>query len=334
MSKRQDEQGDWSADSASLFREVRRVLDAKAVERAPTEAVFARIQARGHEVGSEVIRASVRATDAATPVWLSQAAKGAVAVLLLGAASFGAFRAISEPSAQSRIEQPAPRAPATSAGSVSSQTEPTLSVASTELLTANKASVGSGQGPSRTAPQRRPAPARQRSQRTLASNKSAIVETAGGVGGDDPSSASAPSQENTQHKSTEATAAANPAPPDPTAARRTRVSEPPTQATTAPAARKESLAHEEASEFALVKRIHAELRETDFSSVLSLCAEHERRWPHGMFELEREGARAIASCGVRSNDAERRANQFLTAYPHAPVAVRVKSACEKQLSKQ
>jgi hypothetical protein len=88
------------------------------------------------------------------------------------------------------------------------------------------------------------------------------------------------------------------------------------------------------SELALIKRIHAELRDTDFASALSLCAEHERRWPHGMFELEREGARAIASCGVSSNDAARRASHFLTAYPHAPVALRVRSACEKQLPKR
>jgi hypothetical protein len=78
-------------------------------------------------------------------------------------------------------------------------------------------------------------------------------------------------------------------------------------------------------------RMQGALREADFSKVLALCAEHARRWPHGMFEVEREGARAIASCGEGSADAVLRAKRFLSAHPSAPVAMRVSAACAAQL---
>jgi hypothetical protein len=87
-------------------------------------------------------------------------------------------------------------------------------------------------------------------------------------------------------------------------------------------------------ELMLVTRMHAALRQGDFSAALALCAEHERRWPHGVFELEREGVRAIASCGANTNDAASRAKRFLSAHPHTPVAMRVSSACAAQLPKR
>ena len=83
-----------------------------------------------------------------------------------------------------------------------------------------------------------------------------------------------------------------------------------------------------------MKRIQAALREADYSTVLTLCAEHARRWPHGVFELEREGVRAIASCDRDSDDATLRAKRFLKAHPHAPVAMRVSAACAAQLKER
>jgi hypothetical protein len=107
------------------------------------------------------------------------------------------------------------------------------------------------------------------------------------------------------------------------------------QAVTA-AARKAERAPPEAAptELAMMKRIQHALRDADFSTVLTLCAEHARRWPHGVFELEREGVRAIAACGGNSDDAALRANRFLKAHPHAPVAMRVSTACAAQLIKR
>jgi hypothetical protein len=88
------------------------------------------------------------------------------------------------------------------------------------------------------------------------------------------------------------------------------------------------------TELAMMKRMQNALQEADFSAVLALCAEHARRWPHGVFELEREGVRAIASCGEHSDDAALRAERFLNAHPHAPVAMRVSAACAAQLKKR
>jgi hypothetical protein len=82
-----------------------------------------------------------------------------------------------------------------------------------------------------------------------------------------------------------------------------------------------------------MKRMQGALRSGSYSTVLALCAEHARRWPHGVFEVEREGARAIASCGEGSGDAASRANTFLSAHPNVPVAMRVNAACAVQLKK-
>jgi hypothetical protein len=109
----------------------------------------------------------------------------------------------------------------------------------------------------------------------------------------------------------------------------------PQQAVTAAARKADPTRPENAgTELAMMKRIQGALREADFSTVLALCAEHARRWPHGVFELEREGVRAIASCGGNSDDAALRAKRFLTAHPRAPVAMRVSAACAAQLMKR
>jgi hypothetical protein len=87
-----------------------------------------------------------------------------------------------------------------------------------------------------------------------------------------------------------------------------------------------------AAELELVERIYAALRHGKPSSALALCAEHERRWPHGAFAQEREGVRAIASCDMHSSQALLRARTFLASYPRAPLAPRVATACASQLS--
>jgi hypothetical protein len=86
------------------------------------------------------------------------------------------------------------------------------------------------------------------------------------------------------------------------------------------------------AELALVERIQAAMRNAKPTTALALCAEHERRWPHGTFAQEREGVRAIASCDTHSHDAGSRARTFLADHPSAPLAPRVSSACATQLS--
>jgi hypothetical protein len=86
------------------------------------------------------------------------------------------------------------------------------------------------------------------------------------------------------------------------------------------------------AELALVERIHAAMRSSKPSAALALCAEHERRWPHGTFAQERDAVRAIASCDTKSTQAASRARSFLAKHPRAPLAPRVASACAATLS--
>jgi hypothetical protein len=327
VSKRQHDQDDWSADSASLFRDVRRALDAKSLERAPIEAVLARIQAAGHEASSAAVRAPVAGT------WLGQAAKGLLAVALLGAASFGAFRLVSEPLAATRpvVEE---RAVAAAAGSVAEPPDPSPSIERADFQL-DKAAAAPRQEPLRApASPRRRSPSHESGHQALAKGKSSVVETLSvSAQATTPSdSAEAPAavtrveQVTTRRDSAEAAIAV------------TRVAANPSPAAWESEAREDTRkvdrrVQNEPSELALVKRIHGELREESFSTVLRLCAEHERLWPHGMFELERQGARAIALCGARTADAGRHASQFLAAHPQVPVAMRVKTACASQLPK-
>ena len=104
--------------------------------------------------------------------------------------------------------------------------------------------------------------------------------------------------------------------------------------TTAARSTEPTLPDDARTELAMMKRIQVALRDADFSTVLTLCTQHARTWPHGVFEQEREGARVIAHCGADSDDAVRRVKRFLTAHPHAPVAMRVRDACAAQLLKR
>jgi hypothetical protein len=91
-------------------------------------------------------------------------------------------------------------------------------------------------------------------------------------------------------------------------------------------------AADERAELAFVARINTALLGSKLRTVLTLCTEHERRWPHGAFVQEREGLRAIASCGSGAMGAAAHARTFLASYPRAPLASRVREACARQLT--
>jgi hypothetical protein len=113
--------------------------------------------------------------------------------------------------------------------------------------------------------------------------------------------------------------------------RRESAPEPNVQPAVAPATDLAIAAPQEAStELAVLKRMQAALHAADFTKALALCADHERRWPHGRFELEREGVRVIAACGASSHDALPMAKAFLAKHPRAAIALRVSSACAVQ----
>jgi hypothetical protein len=85
------------------------------------------------------------------------------------------------------------------------------------------------------------------------------------------------------------------------------------------------------AELAFVQRIREALTETDPERVLSLCDEHQRRWPHGTFAQEREGLQTIATCQTQAQNAASIARAFFTSYPHSPMGPRVRIACASQL---
>lgn len=84
-------------------------------------------------------------------------------------------------------------------------------------------------------------------------------------------------------------------------------------------------------ELAFVKRIRARLMAAEHEQVLEMCAEHERRWPHGILVQEREALRAIATCGTPSFEAAGNARAFFASYPHSPMSSQVHAACAPQL---
>lgn len=85
-------------------------------------------------------------------------------------------------------------------------------------------------------------------------------------------------------------------------------------------------------ELAFVTRIHVAMMKSQLRSVITLCAEHERRWPHGTFVQEREALRTIARCGAHVSGAGRGALAFFADYPDSPLAARVRETCSAQLT--
>jgi hypothetical protein len=81
-------------------------------------------------------------------------------------------------------------------------------------------------------------------------------------------------------------------------------------------------------ERAFMARIQAAVRGAKLRQALALCAEHERRWPHGTFQQEREGVRALAACKLQLAEAESRAHGYLADYPHGALAPSVRAACD------
>jgi hypothetical protein len=83
----------------------------------------------------------------------------------------------------------------------------------------------------------------------------------------------------------------------------------------------------EQSELAFMRLVHAALNKTEYGRVLELCAEHARRWPHGAFEPEREGVRALVACALHLPDSERSARAYFTRFAQSPLTPRVRATC-------
>ena len=82
------------------------------------------------------------------------------------------------------------------------------------------------------------------------------------------------------------------------------------------------------AEAALLESAERSLRDHDDARALALLDEHARRFPDGIFLVEAEAARAIATC--ETGDGERGsklAADFERRWPNAPVLARVLAAC-------
>jgi hypothetical protein len=83
------------------------------------------------------------------------------------------------------------------------------------------------------------------------------------------------------------------------------------------------------AEAALLESAERALREHDAAGALALLDQHARRFPDGIFLVEAEAARAIATC--EAGDRERGTKltaDFARRWPNAPVLARVLAACQ------
>jgi hypothetical protein len=333
VSNRQNDKDGWSSDSASLFRAARRAHDPTALERARLDAVLARIQA-GHADVSKAASGAPIAARGVTAAVLRQVAKVSLAVVCVAVVSLVVLRANRQASRPAPSEQPAPTATTTSPMPDALPPAPSPSAERRELARTPEARE---RGESHSRSQRRQERANAAKQRASKLDVASVAEADVSAAGDGFTGVTAPPNDAPQdgRSGPEAAANANPTTAGGVAQRANSFESNP-RAEEIPAARTvdPQPSQKGNSELAMLKRMQAALREADFSTALALCGEHQQRWPHGAFELEREGVRAIAACGADSAGASRRAKAFLAAHPHAPVAMRVSSACASQLTKR
>jgi len=334
VSNRED---DWGNDSASLFRETRRAHDPTPAESARLDAVLARIQAGKAETSFAEDHAAdivVRGVASAT---LRQIAIVSLGAAFVAAAFFAVTQFNRPPAEPAHGAKPPSTAVASAPQPIAMQPAPALApVPSGKLSASSQTAAARDEGQSRPRSQRRRWRASAETQRSSPRDMASAPEASSSTPHYPPTSVAMPEsgtarQAGAEPASTEKAVAAI----QDVAPRARSVESNPTEAVTAAARKADPMLPENApTELAMMKRMHGALRDADFSTALALSAEHARRWPRGVFELEREGVRAIASCGIDTDDAALRAKRFLAAHPHAPVAMRVNAACASQLAKR
>ena len=82
------------------------------------------------------------------------------------------------------------------------------------------------------------------------------------------------------------------------------------------------------AELLLISEAKAAIDRVAISRAISLLEEHARRFPSGVFQVERDGLRIIARChsGSRPQDT-REAQKFLREHAHSPLVDRVRRQC-------
>ncbi|MET0341932.1 MAG: hypothetical protein ABW252_13080 [Polyangiales bacterium] len=84
------------------------------------------------------------------------------------------------------------------------------------------------------------------------------------------------------------------------------------------------------AEMTLIGRALAHLRDREPQRTLTLLDEHAEHYPNGKFATERKGLRVLALCAAGRIEEGRRARAaFLRELARAPIAVRVREACDE-----
>jgi hypothetical protein len=84
------------------------------------------------------------------------------------------------------------------------------------------------------------------------------------------------------------------------------------------------------SETELIRKALTSLRDRDAASALSLLDEHAARYPSGAFTTERRGLHVLALCAAgRTQEGKSEQAAFLKQAGSAPIAARVRTACEQ-----
>ena len=327
MSKRESGDRSWSQASDSLFRASRADHDPTVGDRARVRVALARRLANGAPL-TTAGGAPAAATKALGRATLGNAVKISLGVACVATAAFVFTRNDDSPPERAGRADLVARAhptPTSMPAGPLLESGPRESPASSSTSPSTHAT---NTAPPHAASQRaRPDTAAENGGASVSKQQARSSVAAGAQHPGDVSEAALHGSPPTRSENGVSTAASPPG------AMASQTGPAPAEPTPAAAAVPDDKQVDARSELDLVKRIHLAMRDGDLSGALALCAQHERRWPHGTFAQEREGVRAIASCESHSNEAGRRARAFLETYPHAALAPRVAATCATQLAK-
>lgn len=356
MSKGRKEGVDWKSGPDSLFRAARADHEASTADYARVEAELARRLAAGALPKLKIDGVESAAAGKLTPAFApGTVAKLGIGVLLLAAGFFGAVRMFDVGPSAAPPAEIAPPLPAATVHAPESDPsrETAPAPAAMERRDTSRPERAERVATSHSGTRNLAAPKRQKASASQDSSaaKETSMTTPASVGSQastpEPTGALAArvgsrgtaAYASTQAKTRRPSAPRKPAPQatqpraaapldsdsdtDPQPETSPAVAATDTKSQTRPAPQ----ALDARAELALIERMQAAMRAAEPAEALELCAEHEKRWPRGVFAEERQAVSAIASCALRTDDAAARAERFLRTHPRAPTAARVAAAC-------
>ncbi|HMJ12475.1 MAG TPA: hypothetical protein VK524_13715 [Polyangiaceae bacterium] len=334
MTKSQPDNGDWSDDSESLFAAARGDHDATAADRVRVRnALSARLAggaAASHPAGGSAGSSAAKSVHLMT---LGNFVKLSLVVAIVAAGSFALTRTLGRAAEPARPPHPVAPVRAMSDVAPSDHSTPVVSREEPNVRAHDPFPRATATGSERSASAGFGA-RRKRSDRVSTRGRTSRADRTDSELQLQPMSAPGSTPERSHPARLDSKGANMPADTRTQAAIGPLLPNATQTAALEPARGAASLDESTSAraELAFVRRIHAAMREAKPSAALALCVQHEQRWPHGTFALEREGVRAIALCDTRSRQAAFRAREFLSNHGRTPLAPRVEAACAQQLS--